>query len=189
MRFNLLLLLFISLVACRPKDQIQKEAVVDSIQPINDSLNASTTKAKIPSFNRVDESIDKLSAIGIGKMTEWKGAATEFTSFTPPFALGEKKMNNVAFVIESADRNYITSFKVILNIGDPKESRQALAKLKEIITKAFEALGIQLPTPLPNAILNTKEVIVDGVDYGTSFKSDSTKVPTWTLRVTTRTTP
>ena len=184
------MLILFACAACKPKEQTQKEVVADSVNSVVDSSMADTTKAKILSFNHIDETRDKLSAIGIGKMSEWKEDTTGgFTSMTPEFELGEKKLNNIAFVLEGFNKNYINSFQIILKVGDPKEQRQGIAKLKDIATKAFETLDIQMPSMLPNAILNGKAVNVDGVDYGTSLKIDSAKVETWTVRVTTRTLP
>lgn len=143
--------------------------------------------AKLPIFNNIENTRIALSGNGIGNLSDWKSDQMGgFMSMTPYFQFGSgMPQNNLAYYLESKDESYIQTAKLILNINNKSEKKQALSRFNEITNTTFKSLLLEIPKGLNDAIEKSKEFESNSETFSTSLKLDKGKIDTWTLQIET----
>lgn len=164
------------------------------ISPLVTSTNTakSSGNEKFEPFNKIDDTRAKLSEVGIGQLGAWKeDGMGGYMSITTYYRLGNvssaKGMdNNLAYYLESDNPNSIKSLKLILNINNPSQKKQALTKFSEMADKTFRQLAANAPHGLLAAIQAPKGFKADNETFSTELKLDKSKIDTWKLIISTK---
>lgn len=150
------------------------------------SLKQIKPPVKVKAFNDVDGTRQKLSDVGIGEMRPWLDNGDGFTSITSYYNFGGGAFkNNLAFYIEGG-ATVVMSMKLVLNINQKQEKKEALQKLSQVTIRTFELLQLPLPQDLRKAIIEARPVIIDGDAFRTELKLKKSKIDTWTVEITTK---
>ncbi len=143
---------------------------------------------KIREFNDAKTLVELLSRNGIGQLKEWKnpfemgwGSLTDYYQFGS--ASEENGMaNNIAYYLEG-NQSSVYNLKLILNVNNSKERKQALSFFSDIANRTFKSLFLPVPSGLKEAILNANEFEEKSDSYSTSFMLERSKIDTWELLI------
>jgi hypothetical protein len=94
--------------------------------------------------------------------------------------------NNLAYYLESDKLNYIKTLKLVLNINNKAEKKQALLKFKETVEMTFKSLSLETPKGLQEAITNAQFFQADNDTFTTNLKLDKSNIDTWKLTIETK---
>ena len=149
------------------------------------------SQAKFGIFNDIPKLLTLLSQNGIGQLSKWKSDEMGgFMSITDYFPFGDPSevngmQNNLAYYLESDNEKYVKTLKLVLNINNKIQNKQALSKLKEKINKTFKSLSIMTPDGLYSSLKNEKDTQFDNEQYKVELKSDISNIVTWTILIET----
>jgi hypothetical protein len=147
---------------------------------------------KLEPFNNIDDTRAKLSGVGIGQLGDWKeDGMGGYMSITTYYRFGDVSSstgmnNNLAFYLESDNPNSIKSLKLILNINNQSQKKQALTKFRDIADKTFRQLAADAPQGLLAAIQAPKAFKADNEIFSTELKLDKSKIDTWKLTISSK---
>ena len=151
-----------------------------------------TGNEKFDPFNKIDDTRTKLSEVGIGQLGNWKDDGMGgYMSITTYYQFGDASAsngmeNNLAYYLESDNANSIKTLKLVLNINNSSQKKQALTKLGEIADKTFKQLAAEIPKGLLAAIQTSKSFKADNEKFSTELKLDKSKIDTWKLTIETK---
>tara|TARA_R110000796_G_scaffold143477_1_gene260039 strand:- start:412 stop:870 length:459 start_codon:yes stop_codon:yes gene_type:complete len=145
-------------------------------------------KPKIEIFNNVNELKTVLSKNGIGALRDWRGDELGWLSSSEYFSFGSKSdikgiRNNLAYYLESSQNTFVKELKIILNINNSKEKKQALSKLKTITQKTFKSLSLEVPNGLLTNISKGKEFQYGNKYFFIKLELNKSKIETWKLTI------
>jgi uncharacterized protein YhfF len=144
-------------------------------------------KVKVESFNDIDATRTKLSAVGIGDLGQWRDDEMGgFVSITNYYTFGKNNLNNLAFYLESDNPAYVTTLKLVLNINNKGEKGQALIKLAKVTEQTFNALNLELASELKNSIQKEKPLVIDSENFVSELKLEKSKIDTWIVKITAK---
>jgi hypothetical protein len=124
---------------------------------------SNVTKLKI--FNNIQETIEKLSDIGVGELSEWHKSYADddcYLSMTNYYQFGSdditKIPNTLAFYL-MGEEAYIEQLDVVLDVGFQQNKHEALEKFTEVLELVFSNLSILMPDDLLESILANKKYL------------------------------
>lgn len=152
---------------------------------------SSTTTAKVELFNNVVEVKNTLSQNGIGELRKWWTEGYSWMSSSNYYSFGSPSQknniqNNLAYYLESENENCIKTVKLILNIFNAKEKKDAISKFKTVTIKTFESLKLEMPNGLLEAIKKPKEFQADSENFRTILQLEKSNIDTWKLTIETK---
>lgn len=154
-----------------------------------ESITTESRKAKLSIFNDIGKTRQALSENGIGRLGAWKysEAFNDYYSLTDYFEFGEKMpRNNLAYYLESESYSYIQIAKLVLNINNENEAKQAFLKFKGLVKKTFESLSLEMPKGLNDAIDKEVEFEAANDSFSTSLELEKSNIDTWKLIIATK---
>ncbi len=147
---------------------------------------------KFDPFNKIDDTRAKLSEVGIGQLGSWKDDGMGgYMSITTYYQFGDASSsngmeNNLAYYLESDNANSIKTLKLVLNINNSSQKKQALTKFSEMADKTFKQLSADTPKGLLDAIQAPKSFKGDNEKFTTELKLDKSNIATWKLIIATK---
>ncbi|WP_276371918.1 hypothetical protein [Chryseolinea sp. H1M3-3] len=150
-------------------------------------LPKASSKVKFDPFNNVEDVRQKLSAVGIGELGEWRDDEKGgYMSVTPYYQFGDGDMpNNLAYYLESDDSSAIKNLRIVLNINNG-DRKSALLKLGDIIEKTYRALGMESDTKIINELKFGKELKSESDTYRTRTEVEKSRIETWKFVLETK---
>ena len=176
----LLLVLPLVLASCGNSKNDQPSTMAQE-----NTSTASNSKAKLALFNDITATKNLLSQNGIGSLKNWRSDEMGgFISITDYFQFGSNAtgiQNNLAYYLESDNVDCIKTLKLILNINNKGDKKQALTTFKEKSVATFKSLSLQMPKGLSDAI--TKEKIYQDSNeiFTTTLEVNKSNIDTWQL--------
>jgi hypothetical protein len=157
----------------------------------NLSKPATSPRVKVDIFNDIEKTRNLLSQNGIGELKTWRSDGMGgFMSITDYFQFGSSNaagmQNNLAYYLESENVDYIKTIKIVLNINNKGERKQALSKFKQTVQITFKNLALAIPKGLSDAITKGKIYQADSEMFTTNLKIDQTNIDTWKLIIETK---
>lgn len=142
--------------------------------------------AEFKLFNDINLVRDRLSSVGIGRMTEWKfDDYSEYYSITTYYEFGGGiPQNNLAYYLDSESPNYIKTLKLVVNINN-SDKKSALSKFSSIINKTYAALDITPNQKIISAAKNGIETTIQNDTYSETIMLEQTRIETWKFIIET----
>lgn len=149
------------------------------------------TPKKIKLFNNVDAVRKLLGNNGIGELRRWRGDELGWMSSSDYYSFGNisdefNTQNNLAYYLESNNQNSIEIVKLVLNIYNINEKKEALKMFKKIANKTFQSINLTSPKGVLDAILEQKEIKIDNKTFKTSLELEKSRIDTWKLIIETK---
>lgn len=146
---------------------------------------------KINTFNDPVELKKILSQNGIGPINHWRQDAMGYVAFSFYFPFGSPSsingmQNNVAYYLESKEKDYAESLKLILNINNSKETNDALAEFSNLASKTFKSIYLNTPNNLLKLISKGEEFNYTTDSYQVKLEFVKNKIDTWKLIINTK---
>ena len=139
---------------------------------------SSKAKVNFEPFNNIDDTRQKLSAVGIGELGTWRydqiGGYISMTTYHQ--FEGGNIPDNLAYYLESDNQDNIKSMKLVLNINSRKKI--ALTTLAETVDKTYQALGLTPNNKIIAAIKAGKETKAEKDTYTEQVKLEKSKIET-----------
>jgi hypothetical protein len=157
----------------------------------NSSVPTTTQKVKVDIFNDIEKTRNLLSQNGIGELRSWRSDGMGgFMSITDYYQFGSGNatgmQNNLAYYLESENEDYIKTVKLVLNLNNKGERKQALSKFKQAVQMTFQNLALKIPKGLSEAVENGKLYQADSDMFTTNLKLDQGNVDIWKLIIETK---
>lgn len=145
-------------------------------------------KRKLMIFNDINLMRLKLSENGIGRLREWKSDEVGYLSITDYYRFGESSTrngmeNNLAYYLESENENYVETVKLVLNINNSAEEKQAIEKFIQVAENTFHTIGVHVPDRLLSAIRKKKVFVYEGESFRTEFLLEEGRIETLKLTI------
>lgn len=158
---------------------------------VNASTEPTTPKMKVDIFNDIDKTRTVLSQNGIGQLKNWRSDDMGgYMSITDYFQFGNNStggmQNNLAYYLESDNEHCIKTAKLVLNINNKSESKQALTKFRETAEATYKSLSLAIPSGLLDAITKAENFQDSNDNFSTSLKLDKSNIDTWGLTIKTK---
>ena len=174
-----------------------KAKINQSIEQAKTYLNAQPTNSNIrkevglKSFHTPRSLQILLSSNGIGQFKEWHGDEIGWTSSTDYYKFGSSDSkngmyNNLAYYLESDKQEYVKRVKIVLNINNKLEKKQALDKYMDMINSTFKSLSIDLPRDMSVAIKSQREFHSTEPNYIITNVHQRSNIDTWKLIIETK---
>jgi hypothetical protein len=149
-------------------------------------------KSKLEIFNNVNGLKTELAKNGIGTLRKWRGDELGWISSSDYYSFGKESktnsmQNNLAYYLESHQESFVEKLKIILNINNASEKKQALAEFKKTVQKTYKSIGLELPNGLLTNISNEKEFQTENENFNTKLELDKSKIDTWKLTIESQT--
>lgn len=146
---------------------------------------------KISTFNDPAELKKILSQNGIGPINHWRQDALGYVAFSFYFPFGSPSsingmQNNVAYYLESKEKDYAESLKLILNINNSKETGHALEEFSNLASKTFKSIYLNTPSNLLKLISKGEEFNYSTDSYQVKLEFVKNKIDTWRLIINTK---
>ena len=141
---------------------------------------------KIKEFNNVEGVISKLSNNGIGILRGWKKDELGWYSFSDYYNFGSNSnglQNNIAYYINSRQKEYVNEVKLVLNINNKNETKNALSFLNKLFEKTLKSLEITVPDNFHQNVLNREEFKYTNEAFDINLKLDKSKIETWNILI------
>lgn len=143
---------------------------------------------KIELFLDVGKLIDVLSSNEIKGFRPWRFDGYKWVSFSDYYLFGtrsasSKAQNNLAYYISSDVPDYTQELKLVLNINNPEENKEATDTFIRIALKTFSALELIPPRNMLSAVASGKEFEHDEDLYKASLKILKTSIYSWSLLI------
>lgn len=146
---------------------------------------------KISTFNDPAELKKILSQNGIGPINHWRQDAMGYVAFSFYFPFGSPSsvngmQNNVAYYLQSKEKDYAESLKLILNINNSKETSDALEEFSNLASKTFKSIYLNTPNNLLKLISKGEEFNYSTDSYQVKLEFVKNKIDTWRLIINTK---
>lgn len=154
-----------------PKQETTSNSTETNLVPNNGTTNENhlgQQKQNNDLFNNPQKLCSILSEVGIGQLYEWKpDEISGWYSITDRYMIepiNERITlgNNMFYLLEGNETN-VRQIVIYVNINVSSEKKSTIKFLREVTTKTFKAINIQLPKELIQAITDSKS-------YNTSIK-------------------
>jgi hypothetical protein len=146
--------------------------------------------AKIEVFNDIGLTRQTLSQNGIGELGTWKsdgmGGYFSITSYHEFGTNTTGMKNNLAYYLESESEDFVDRVKLVLNINNKNEKKQAIAKFKSLMDETFQDLSIDTPKELTISINNENEFQFENDKYSTTLKLEKSNIDSWKLIINSK---
>jgi hypothetical protein len=176
-----IIITFISCGSSETKTSSDKQKELTTENP------SSKEKVKFEPFNNIDDTRQKLSAVGIGELGTWRDDQMGgYMSITTYYQFGGGNIpNNLAYYLESDNQDNIKSLKLVLNINGGNKN-VALKTLAETVDKTYQALGLTPNTQIITAIKAGKKIKLEKDTYTEQVKLEKSKIETWHFIIQTK---
>lgn len=170
----------------------EKSSYLDSTMSIktttiSETSSPTASKVKFEPFNNVDDVRQKLSAVGIGELGNWRdddmGGFSSITSYHQ-FG-GSERPNNLAYYLESDNSSSIKTLKLVLNINSGSK-KTALSNFAETIEKTYKALHLEPDTKIMNEVKHGKELSGISETYTVRTELEKSSIETWKFIIETK---
>jgi hypothetical protein len=132
-------------------------------------VEESAERSGIELFKDVPYLIGHLGLTGIGQLRSYKYDGYGYMASTDYFRFGSENssgsQNNLAYYLEGNSRSEIDKLKIILNIFNPNERKEAIKKYNDLVTRAFKTIKVEIPKGMNNAILNGEDFDFENNKY------------------------
>ena len=179
--FTTIILTFISCGSSETKTSSEKK------DPSTSENTSSKAKVKFEPFNNIEDTRQKLSAVGIGELGTWRDDQIGgYMSITTYHQFGGGNIpNNLAYYLESDNQDNIKSLKLVLNINSGNK-KVALTTLAETVDKTYQALGLTPNNQIIALIKAGKETKAEKDTYTEQVKLEKSKIETWHFIIKTK---
>ena len=128
----------------------------------------STPKIKV--FKDIENLKQLLSKNEIGGFRPWRYDGYKWISFSDYFNFGTPRkgsnlQNNLAYYISSDDEHFAQEIKLVLNITNPEESKDALGNFIRIALKTFSVLDLTPPQNMLTSLTDSVEFEHEDENY------------------------
>lgn len=146
---------------------------------------------KISTFNDPSKLKKILSQNGIGPINHWRQDAMGYVAFSFYFPFGNPStingmQNNVAYYLESKEKDYAESVKLVLNINNSTETNDALAEFSSLASRTFKSIYLNTPNNLLKLISKGEEFNYSTDSYQVKLEFVKNKIDTWKLIINTK---
>ena len=169
-----LLVLTFSLFSCKnSKSKTIPIAAEQKTEKTIDQEIEPPKELKIPLYSKIPELRNTLSKNGIGTLGVWKSgySSTDYHKFGSSSS-SNGMQNNIAYYINGRGKS-AEEVKIVLNINNPNQAKEALAMLK--------SLNLVSPKGLSKSILNQEPNEFENDFYRIKLKLVKSKIDTWSV--------
>jgi len=177
-----LLVLTFSLFSCKnSKSKTIPIAAEQKTEKTIDQEIEPPKELKIPLYSKIPELRNTLSKNGIGTLGVWKSgySSTDYHKFGSSSS-SNGMQNNIAYYINGRGKS-AEEVKIVLNINNPNQAKEALAMLKRISKKTLKSLNLVSPKGLSKSILNQEPNEFENDFYRIKLKLVKSKIDTWSV--------
>lgn len=156
------------------------------------NIKPSTRKLeqKLLEFNSVESAINSMSKVGIGDMGTWKGdSESGYFACTPYFQLEQssgKLANNLAIYLESDNRYYVQSAKLVLNLNDKRYKNDAIKEFGRASNLILKEFKIDKPKDFDKFLKKPTPHIFEEDNCTIEIEKEPSNIITWRLIITSK---
>ncbi len=94
--------------------------------------------------------------------------------------------NNFAYYLDSDNENYVKTLKLVLNVNNKAQKKQAVNKFNDLADATCKNAGIEVPKGLKDALKKSKVFAFDADTYFVTLELEKNKIETWIMTIGTK---